>query len=379
MKKRNNGEGSIFFNEKRQRWVGSVTIAKGKRKTVYGKTMKEVREKMLEIKSEVANGMYCDKTDLTVKNYIQQLIDNDKAFNLIKETTYSRKQEILNKIKTHYIADMPIQSVRSSDIDDFLKGLTIYSDSLIRKEYALLKRCFNEAIPEIIKTNPMSKIKCPKSSKKFIKTRALTISEQKQLNSLLNSENSIKYKTQMLLMLNTGMRMGEINALSPEDVNLTFNTINIRRTITKNENDIAVIGAETKTDAGKRLIPISATVQAILKEYLTSYVPNGKSLLFYDCKDNMPLSTNQVNMEFKRICKKYDIIDTTVDGKVSLHSLRHTYATRCIESGMSAKVLQTLLGHTDIKITMNTYCDAFDEFKTEDISKLDEYLKKKLS
>lgn len=379
MKKRNNGEGSIYFNEKRKRWVGSVTVAKGKRKTVYGKTMKEVREKMLEIKSDVANGMYCNKSDLTVGDYIQQLINNDKAFNLIKETTYLRKQAILNKIKEHYIADMAIQSVRSSDIDDFLKGLTVYSDSLIRKEYALLKRCFVEAIPEIIKINPMAKTKCPKSSKEAVKTRALTISEQKQLIKVLTAENNIKYKTQMRLMLNTGMRMGEINALAPEDVNLTFNTINIRRTITKDENDIAIIGTDVKTDAGKRLIPLSATAQDILKEYLASYLPNRENLLFYDYNGNMPLSTNQVNMEFQRLCKKYDIIDSAISGKVSLHSLRHTYATRCIESGMSAKVLQTLLGHTDIKITMNTYCDAFDEFKTEDINKVDEYLKKKLS
>lgn len=379
MKKRNNGEGSIYFNEKRKRWVGSVTVAKGKRKTVYGKTMKEVRKKMLVIKSDVANGMYCDKSDLTVEKYLQQLIDNDRAFNLIKETTYLRKKAILDKIKTHYIAGMAIQSVSSSDIDDFLKGLTIYSNSLILKEYALLKRCFTEAIPEIIKVNPMAKTKCPKSEKETIKVRALTIDEQKRLNKVLMSNNNLKYKTQMLLMLNTGMRMGEINALDIDDINLTFKTINVRRTITKNEKDAAVVGDETKTDAGKRLIPLSKTAQEILEEYLKTYKPNKENLLFYDYKGNMPLSTNQVNMEFKRLCDKYNIVEQGIKGKVSLHSLRHTYATRCIESGMSAKVLQTLLGHTDIKITMNTYCDAFDDFKMEDINKVDKYLKNKLS
>lgn len=274
---------------------------------------------------------------------------------------------------------MPIQSVKPSDVDNFLQDITDYSNSVIKKAYELLKRCFNDAIPEFIKVSPMANSKCPKSSKKPVKTRALTISEQKKLNEMLTADNNIKYKTQMLLMLNTGMRMGEINALAPEDVNLTFSTINIRRTITKNKKDVAVVGEDAKTDAGKRLVPLSATTQDIIKEYLSNYIPNKENLLFYDYKGDMPLSTNQVNMEFQRTCKKYDIITPIEGTKVSLHSLRHTFATRCIEAGVSAKVLQTLLGHTDIKVTMNTYCDAFEEFKTEDIAKLEEYLKKKLS
>ena len=79
-------------------------------------------------------------------------------------------------------------------------------------------------------------------------------------------------------------------------------------------------------------------------------------------------------MELKRVLEKYNIIDDTIKGKVSCHSLRHTYATRCIEAGMQPKVLQKLLGHTDIKITLNTYCDAFDNFRDENIEKLNKYL-----
>lgn len=373
--KRGNGEGSLSYEKSRDRWRATVTVGKGQRKSVYAKTRTEAIQKMNELKSDILLGKYCDKSNLTVEGYLTQFIENERRKNLIKENTYIRKIEILKKIQTHYIAKMRIQDVQEADVDDFLYTLTDYSDSLIRKEYALLKRCFEDNIPDVISVNPMRKLQCPKSNKKTAKVRALTVNEQKALYTAL--ENNIKYKEQMLIMLNTGMRMGEINALTPADVNLQFNTVNVNRTITRNTNDVAIVGDTAKTDAGQRLIPLTKAAQVIFKDVLANYTPNSNNLLF--TANGKPISTNQINMEFNRLCDKYNIIDESVDGKVSLHSLRHTYATRCIEGGMSAKVLQILLGHTDIKITMNTYCDAFEEFKTEDIQKVEEYLSQKFS
>ena len=78
-------------------------------------------------------------------------------------------------------------------------------------------------------------------------------------------------------------------------------------------------------------------------------------------------------MQFQRAIQKYGVLDPNIKGKVSLHSLRHTFATRCIEAGMQPKVLQKLLGHSDIQVTLNTYCDAFENFQKENIEKTDIY------
>ena len=368
--RRGNGDGSLNYDESRKRWRGTVTVGKGRRKTVYGTTQKECVQKMNAVKAEIIDGTYADRSDMTVEEYLDRLIENEYRKNLIKENTYTRKREILKKIQEHPIAQYRIQSVTPPLCDDFLLSLTDYSNSVIRKEYALLKRCFEDNVPEVIKVNPMQKIKCPKSRKKDTKQRALTIDEQKRLLAAL--ESGVKYKEQMLIMLNTGMRMGEINALMPTDVSLQFGTVQVSRTITRDKNDIAIIGDDTKTSAGDRLIPLSATAQRVFADVLANYSPNPLNLLFH--ANGKPISTNQVNMEFNRLCSKFHVIDDKVAGKVSLHSLRHTYATRCIESGMSAKVLQELLGHTDIRITMNTYCDAFEQLKAKDISQVENYL-----
>ena len=88
------------------------------------------------------------------------------------------------------------------------------------------------------------------------------------------------------------------------------------------------------------------------------------------------ITTNQVNAQFSRILKKYDILDQTItDGKVNLHSLRHTFGTRCAEAGMPPKVLQEIMGHTDIKITMNTYFYATEDYIKDNITIIDEKLK----
>lgn len=377
-KSRGNGEGTIYYSETHKLWVSQITLNNGKRKTVYGKTRKAVKDKMIEIQSAISLDKFINKSEMTVGSLIKQLIDEDKKLNIVSDNAYLRKKAIYNIIRKSNLGITPIQKISEFDVITFLsEQANKYSDSTLNKIYALLNRCFKEAVrKKIISNNPMDQVRKPKSKHHNVKVRALTVEEQKSLINVLSQNDKIKYKEQMLLMLYTGMRMGEINALDVKDVNLTFKTITIRRSVTRDDKEHTIIGQTTKTYAGMRTIPLSEPDVNLLNNYMASYIPNKENLLFYDYRAYKVITTSQVNMELNRVLKKYSILDDKIVGKVSLHSLRHTYATRCIESGMPAKVLQMLLGHTDIKTTLNTYCDAFDSFKQEHIDNSVEYLKK---
>lgn len=169
------------------------------------------------------------------------------------------------------------------------------------------------------------------------------------------------------------MRMGEINALTLDCIDFEEKTITVTRTITRLQRGQAALSDRPKTYAVNRTLSVTDSVMNLLKDYIESYEDNPLHLLFLD-KNKGLITTSQVNEAFKRMYKKQ-----IGDKEVNQHMLRHTFATRCIESGMSAKVLQKILGHEDISTTLNTYVDAFSKYERKHIDNTRHILMKKVS
>lgn len=373
-----NGEGTIYFNNSTNKWIGQIVLGKKedgslKRISRYGKTKAEVRQKLKEAEWEYQTGAYIDKSRITIKDLAEIYLKEKLNLNKIQETTYHRHISTLKELKA--ISYIPLQDITITQIKNFLFDIANeYSQSSINKQFQLLKKIFEVAKKrKIISENffeDKEELVCPRSSLATDKVRALTVDEQKRLYDLLLTDTTINYRHQMLLSMFTGMRMGEINALNVSDINTTFKTISISKTISKGEKGEAILSNQPKTIAGERLLRYSSSIENIIEECLEK---RKHGYLFQ--KNGKLITTGQVNSQFQRIITKYNILDSNIKGKVSLHSLRHTYATRCIESGMPPKILQGLLGHTDIRITLNTYCDVFSKFESEHLYEMDNYLK----
>ncbi len=373
-KRRASGDGAIYFDEKRNVFVGQVTMGrdekgKRKRKTIYGKTKTEVKDKLKNIQFQVFTGTFVDKSGITIYHLAKQILDDKLNENRIKEASYFRHSETLKILKPIY--NTPLQAVNETQLRIFFNDNLHYSQSVINKFYELLNKTFKEAVRrKIINENPIEFISKPNSKKETIKVRALTKEEQKKLIQVLLTED-INYSRQMLLSMAIGLRMGEVNALHVDAVNFTFNRLTIKRTISKGKKGEALLSDTTKTKAGKRILTMTSDVRNLLIECIGDKTEG----LIFTHKGKM-ITTSQVNSQFTRILKKYDILDKTItDGKVNLHSLRHTFGTRCAEAGMPPKVLQEIMGHTDIKITMNTYFYATEDYIKDNITIIDEKLK----
>lgn len=345
------------------------------RKSFSGWDEQECLDKCAEFMKELDRMMNGVDVNATIVEILENKYKEDFEMNFVGEAGYWRNIETLNMMRKRGIGNMPIKDVNKYHIMSYLKEITDYANGTISKSYLQLKQAFEIATDkEIIPKDLMRSrdIKCPKSNKPDKKVTGYTKEEQQMIEEAL-ADHKIPsgrntYKLQILIELYTGMRMGEINALRPEDIDLERKLVHVSRTVSVGMNNVHRIKEGAKTDAGTRAIPINKKAEAVLRQALDEKKDNPLGLLFYDYNKDAIIGTNQVNCFFRRICDKYGI---PVKGQ---HALRHTFATRCIESGVQPVVLKKWMGHTDIHVTLDTYADVFDRMNDNAIELFDEYM-----
>ena len=171
MAKRGNGEGTIYYSEKLNKWIGQFTAgrkADGRlnRKSVYGNTRKEVKEKMTKAIAQVQDNTYINSSEVTIEQLGQEIIDRKFETNNITEATYGRLLGTFNHIKESNISKLKIQKVTPSQLQEFINSKTHLANSYIDKIFELLGSIFKEAINrDIIYKNPLNRVLKPKSDK----------------------------------------------------------------------------------------------------------------------------------------------------------------------------------------------------------------------
>lgn len=378
-----NGEGSLSYSETLQCWIYQY-VYNGKRKTLKQRKNEQSRDfkkRVTSLKNSIDTGNYIETNKDTLLMILERYIEQKNKDGITSDRTYLRDTETLNQIKktcNNWI-NKPIQKVTVENIEDSKENMRKYSNSTIDKIWISLKKGFKIAYSRrkisynIMEDETLTK---PISKKAAKVVTALSKKEEKKLIKILIS-NKHKYNNILLLQLYTGMRIGEVLALSKDCINFKNNTITVYRTITRNIHGKAILGEHTKTfdkktgiDNGKRTFTMKPNVKEIIQEIYSNKITNINNLLFWDYDKNFFITDGEVNSYLTRLNDKYKILDNPNE-TLSTHRLRHTFITRCQENGVSLPVIQKIVGHVKgSKITNNIYTDVSLDFITKELKKI---------
>ena len=358
--------GSNVYKRRDGRFEGRVHVgykADGskKYKSVYGRTLSEVKDKMSQLYS-VRSENTVSAIKLTVNEASKQWLSAARL--RVKESSYANYENILNRHILPVLGGEYISALTASRINEFIyykltngrlsgKGglsaksvrdiLTVYRsiEHYVYREYGICETNFT----------------MPKTEQQ--QTDVLAPVERKKLEAYLINNVSLT-NLAVLLCLFTGLRIGELCGLKWEDIDFSACSLSVKRTvqrINKNGSSQVVIGTP-KSRTSVRVVPIPDFMMTFLREYMSF----GS---FYIITNTMnPTEPRTMQNRFKKILKACGIRN------VNFHLLRHTYATVCIEKGFDPKTLSELLGHADAAITLNRYVHSSMDIKKEYVSRL---------
>lgn len=346
------------------RYAKQVTIGvkngKPVRKTIYGDTLKELDKNYRDFMSLKDKGIILQEQNATFRELSELWLTNEKIGS-VRDQTISTIKGQLSTIN-NFIGDIKIKDLRQSHIESFRSSM-IESGKLAQYNLCLarIKAVIRYAVQKDIMAKDIT-LGMKGIKNKGRQKRSLT-SEERQLFDTANLDSFERCFVNLLLY--TGLRKSEALALNVKDIDLKKKCIHISKTLVASKRKEYCLQEYTKTAAGHRQVPIPAP----LTEILAKYTENKTGILF-PSKNGGYIST--LDFKWKRILKKLETVsDSPIAADLTIHTFRHTYASDLYKAGVDIKQAQYLLGHDDIKTTLDTYTHfGFADVKTD---KLDAY------
>lgn len=353
-------------------YTARYTDKDGKRRQKYFKTLQECRNWLAQVNLRDGHGNVLYGENMTVDAWYRYWIDNVKGNNIRYNTRRGYNDRYEKNIKP-LIGDMLLKDVKPLHCQDVLNQMADgYMNSTIQRTRTVLWVLLDSAVEnELLLKNPVTKsVRC-KSGKESKDKRVLTMEEQCLfLRVAKDTDNYNQYA----LILQTGLRVGEMTALKWSDIDFEKRILHVRRTMEYVYSDKRWRSGDPKSRSGARDIPLTNEAVCILKRQKEKIKGlNWDSTEFpgfvFLNQDGEPAKRSSYNKDLYMLAGKAEI------EPFSVHTLRHTFATRCIEAGMKPKTLQTILGHADIGTTMNMYVHITEEERSREICMIEDALK----
>ena len=344
-----------------------------------GKSVQRYFQKLQDCRRWYADAIFADEHgginatgDMTVTAWFDYWIENIKGDSIRPNTIRNYKERFEHNIK-ECIGKMLISDVKPMHCQNVLNQMKDeYKTSTIYQTRITLFCMFADAAEnEVIIKNPVTKAVKYNIGKESKKVRALSIDEQKRFLEFAKDNSNYN---QYAFLLQTGLRTGELIGLKWSDIDFDKRVIHIQRTMEYRYSVGEWRIGEPKSKSGYRDVPLTEEAINILKKQkeklkAVKVINMQFSEFVFLSRKGEPTKNSAYDSTLFKLCDKANI------ERFSMHVLRHTFATRCIEGGMRPKTLQIILGHSNVGITMNLYVHVTEDEKVKEVERIEKALK----
>ncbi len=370
LKRRGKGEGSIYPDKKNDRWVGSFYTENGERRYVYGKTQEEAREKLRAAQHADKQGMLSTGPQQSMKQFLEHWLE-DVHKPAIKLTTYAKYRRVLDNHILPEIGHIQLKKLTPEHLERLYAKKTRegLSASMVRLIHVILHEALDQAVRKRYVGQNVSNLVGDLPRIKHYEVKTLT---KEQVVQLIAEAKGTQWETIVLVAITTGMRHGEIRGLRWQDIDFDGHCLHVRRTVTrlagiKGRFQGRFEETSPKTEGGKRMIMLPDIVLRSLKEQQTRQKEarlkgaekwQEGGLVFSNTHGGY-INPDILMAQFHRLLEKAGL------PRMRLHDLRHSAATILLGNKTHPKLVQELLGHSSIDITMDIYSHVLPSMQQE--------------
>lgn len=404
--RRKDKNGRVLKEGEYQRTCGTYEFKwrdkRGTRHSISATTLEELREKELDVLRDILDGVRGNKNSLTINDLYNSWVQLKRG---LKDNTFSNYKYLYTQFVEPDFGKNKLVDLKRSDVRGFYNYLAEERNiqvNTIDSIHTVLHQVLELGVEDdYLRYNPSDNaLKELKKARNFEteRRRALTVPEQELFEAFLSKQGQYhRWYPIFIIMLYTGMRVGEITGLRWCDIDLEEGMISVNHTLVyydkRNEERCTFAINTTKTKAGERVIPMLPKVkEAFLmeKDYQEECGLNSKAVvdgyrgfIFINRFGNVQ-HQGTLNKALRRIIRdcNYEVLDNNhseeviILPKFSNHSLRHTFTTRMCEAGVNIKAMQEILGHADAETTMDIYAEATKDLKKSEMINFEDYFKK---